>query len=222
MTVSYRCIGKGVTNANGVAKLTHDCQGNQLATEGYTGTGAGELDIVASTDSPSNIGSGSLVSETYSIHDCLFADRGDGTLNSNWGWYNTTGGSASITSSGISISNSGSVFGVFYADDPNKSGRYDWETPHCVEFDVVSSSDYSKVYIYYYDGTYQGFINSFSNFSISNGSHVKIVNTGTTVELFVDGVSKQSATRSMTPDWIGIRVNSGGDLVFKNFEIYLI
>ena len=199
--MARRLIGTAVTDANGEATIT------------YTGTGAGQLNVVAE--------SGTFVSETYSIHDCLFADRGDGTLNSNWGWYNTTG-SASITSNGISISNTGSVFGVFYADDPNKTGRYDWETPHCVEFDVVSSTDFSKALIYYFDGNYQGFINSFSNFNIQNGSHVKIVNTGERVELFVDGVSKQASNRSMTPDWVGFRLNSGGDLVFKNFEIYPI
>lgn len=64
--VSYRLIGSGVTNSQGVAT----CNPN------YTGTGAGEVDIVASIDNESTIGSGSLQSETFVVDDCIFYDGG--------------------------------------------------------------------------------------------------------------------------------------------------
>ena len=76
---SYRYLGYGVTNSNGVAHLDHDPQGNPI--NGYTGTGAGEVDVIASTDNP--VSSGSIVSETYSIIDASFIDTGlsDSTAN---------------------------------------------------------------------------------------------------------------------------------------------
>ena len=57
---SYRYLGSALTNANGVA--TFD----------YEGTGAGEIDVIASLDKP--ITDGSIVSETYSILDTIYAD----------------------------------------------------------------------------------------------------------------------------------------------------
>ena len=71
--VFYKYIGYGVTDENGVAKLDHDAEGNPL-THSYTGTGAGEVDVVASLDNP--VLEGSIVSEIYEIKDCIIADKG--------------------------------------------------------------------------------------------------------------------------------------------------
>ena len=57
---SYRYLGYGTTDANGVAHYT------------YTGTGAGEVDVIASLDNP--ISEGSIVSETYEVLDCIYID----------------------------------------------------------------------------------------------------------------------------------------------------
>ena len=71
--VFYRYLGYGTTDSNGEAKLEYDENGNHLD-HSITGTGAGELDIVASLDKP--ISSGSIVSETYEVLDCLVYDDG--------------------------------------------------------------------------------------------------------------------------------------------------
>lgn len=78
---SYRYLGYGVTNSNGVAHLDHDPQGNPI--NGYTGTGAGEVDVIASTDNP--VSSGSIVSVPCSVWDTLIYDSGinDGHKNTN-------------------------------------------------------------------------------------------------------------------------------------------
>ena len=73
MTTTYTPIGYGVTDENGIAKLEYDAQGNHL-THSYTGTGAGEVDIVASLDN--TITESSLVSETFSLYDCIKYDTG--------------------------------------------------------------------------------------------------------------------------------------------------
>ena len=64
---SYRYLGYGVTDSNGVAHLDHDPSGNPI--NGYTGTGAGEVDVIASTDNP--ITGSSIVSGTYPVLDCV-------------------------------------------------------------------------------------------------------------------------------------------------------
>jgi len=74
---NYRYLGYGTTNSNGVAHLDHDPQGNPI--NGYTGTGAGEIDVLASTDNP--ITSSSIVSEPYPVFDCPVYD-GDNTPTS--------------------------------------------------------------------------------------------------------------------------------------------
>ena len=72
---SYRYLGYGTTDSNGVAHYT------------YTGTGAGEVDVIASLDNP--IGQGSIVSEPSSVLDTIFYDKGlSGTGNHNDNWFN--------------------------------------------------------------------------------------------------------------------------------------
>ena len=80
--MSYRYLGYGITDSNGEAKLEYDENGNHLD-HSITGTGAGELDIVASLDNP--IGSGSIVSEIYAVTDYNKLDTGiQGTASNIW------------------------------------------------------------------------------------------------------------------------------------------
>ena len=63
-------IGKGTTNAQGIATMTEDASGQSVS--GYTGVGAGEIDIVAEC--------GTVVSEPSTVLDCVEYDTGiDGT-----------------------------------------------------------------------------------------------------------------------------------------------
>lgn len=71
----YKYLGYGVTNSKGIAKLDHDKNGDPI-THSYTGTGAGELDIIASLDNPSTISDSSIQSEIYSLYDCIILDTG--------------------------------------------------------------------------------------------------------------------------------------------------
>lgn len=68
--VVYRLLGSGVTDANGVASVN------------YTGAGAGEMDLVASTSNP--ITQSSLVSETFVLYDTLFYDSGTSSSTATW------------------------------------------------------------------------------------------------------------------------------------------
>lgn len=75
--MAYRLIGSAVTDSNGKAVYE------------YTGSGAGEIDFVASVDNP--IGSSSLVSETYSIWDTLFYETGATSLDITTKWTKGSG-----------------------------------------------------------------------------------------------------------------------------------
>ena len=75
--VTYRLIGKGTTDSNGVAhmtKATSDGGSTWTDTTGYTGVGAGELDVVASTDNP--MSASSCQSEPYTVWDYIVYDTG--------------------------------------------------------------------------------------------------------------------------------------------------
>ena len=71
MSVQYTLIGTGTTDENGVAHMTHDAQGQALTNPGYKGTGAGVLDIVASSVASSQISSSILQQSTpVRVFDC--------------------------------------------------------------------------------------------------------------------------------------------------------
>lgn len=80
--VRYRCIGYGTTDGNGVATLERDLNDNSIS--GYTGQGVGEVDFVASAESPNEINSSSDVSGTYSVLDALYYDSAISDNKSNY------------------------------------------------------------------------------------------------------------------------------------------
>ena len=130
---SYRYLGDGVTNSNGVAHLDHDPQGNPI--NGYTGTGAGEVDVIASTDNP--VSSGSIVSETYSIWDTLFFDNcTDDSKSSMWGVYKNTVSTPVFDNTGALIERTSTGNGFLFVGQSNETDK-PFPLDFAVEFDVV-------------------------------------------------------------------------------------
>ena len=72
--VNYRYLGYGITNEQGIATLDHDANGDPI-THSYTGTGAGELDIIASLDDQSHISDSSIQSEIFVLWDTIKYDN---------------------------------------------------------------------------------------------------------------------------------------------------
>ena len=78
MTTTYRVIGKGTTDSNGVAHMDYSTSdGGSTWTDissspGYAGTGKGLVDIVSALDNPHV--EGSIVSEPYEVWDCIWFD----------------------------------------------------------------------------------------------------------------------------------------------------
>jgi len=73
--MARRLIGTGVTNSQGIATMNKDPSGTTIT--GYTGTGAGKLQIIAV--------SGNIQSTEYELIDAKLLQTGKTT-----GWYNTT------------------------------------------------------------------------------------------------------------------------------------
>lgn len=68
--MSKRLIGYGYTNANGVATLDYDAEGNELQSSGYVGQGVGNVDISASAV----IDGSTFVSVPYEVIDGIVSD----------------------------------------------------------------------------------------------------------------------------------------------------
>ena len=213
--MSYRYLGYGITDSNGEAKLEYDENGNHLD-HSITGTGAGELDIVASLDKP--IGSGSIVSETYSIFDCAFYDSGvEATENTDWIASSGTL-SKSFSSDGKTISPSTSTNLMIYANKPSTTGTsaYDWNAPFVVEFDVNAQTDTPRFQVYSNDTT------GAYNLNLGNTGHYKITYDGTTIYGYRDGTEINHFDRNMPNARIGFVIVSGKSLTYKDFKIYPI
>ena len=73
--MARRLIGTGVTNSQGIATMNKDPNGNTIT--GYTGTGAGKLQIIAV--------SGDVQSSEYELIDAKILQTGKTT-----GWYTST------------------------------------------------------------------------------------------------------------------------------------
>lgn len=186
-----RFLGESVTDSNGLAVLP----------DGYTGTGAGEIDVVAKTEIDDRI----FQSETYTITDCLLLEEASAT-------YELT-----TSTSGNSVIKRFKVNNVEYCYIPS----------FCFEFDIESITNPSgwRVRIMEEDTTLIYQANSLGGMGVSGACHIKCVVTETGSEWFIDGVSKYTATGNAENPFsivlIGLR-NNTGSITISNAKVYPI
>ena len=221
---SYRYLGYGVTDSNGVAHLKKNAKDQDI--DGYTGVGAGEIDIIASLDNP--IVDGSIVSETYEVIDGTFKDTA--TLH-NTKWWSTGTLNIDVQGDGILVENnnsSGYALDYLYITDNFPSSWSEREqavtcntVPFIVEFDLVSASDLSAVGLFI--GTPTANVHTyFSNLNISTGK-VKLEVTGSQVKIKVNNEDKTPITLNVTGDVrFGFRINAGNSFKYDNLIVYPI
>lgn len=137
---NYRYLGYGITDENGIATLDHDSNGDPI-THSYTGTGAGEIDVVASLDDQSHISDSSILSETYETLDCIKYDNATQSSHNDsiWNSINPTGldfireqdytsltlqtGTSGATNYIIGLSNGVAIdFDIYQVDGTNGNG----------------------------------------------------------------------------------------------------
>lgn len=199
--VVYRLLGSGVTDANGVASVN------------YTGAGAGEMDLVASTSNP--ITQSSLVSETFELLDTLFYDSGilnDPLVNNNW----------SSTTDFTRESDGTTYTATTWATrtiQVNSDENITLNSGLTIELDVTRiTSGGGTLYVTVRDST------GFRNMSITGTGHWKIVCTDKVRKYKDNGTTalqEESYNSSDATVKIGLVGTSGSpSMKFKDFKVY--
>lgn len=208
---NYKFIGTGTTDASGVARLTKDPQGQTI--NGYTGTGNGEIDFIASLDNP--IVDGSIVSEPYDVFDTIAYF--DGVVNNHF----TNAVETSITG-GINLTST-SINNIF-----QKNGEQLFiptNTDFCIEFDVINSNQW-VVYLFKATNTRYKQIGGVIP-TTSTYKNIKYVYSNGAVEMFIDKVSQVITSNVEITDvsYCGfgfIDWQSDLDCTVKNLKVYPI
>jgi hypothetical protein len=215
----YKYLGYGVTNSKGKAKLDHDKNGDPI-THSYTGTGAGELDIIASLDNPSTISDSSIQSEIYSLLDAIFVDYGvTGKKNSNWSNYSNRL-TVVTDETGTTLTGYESSNGYYFVRADNLFTF----TDYTAEFTVVGpTSSNVKWYHQNQDSTNENVFAFNGAWFNQDENNVKITVSEGTATLFVNGTQRGTTTLTVTsPYEIAFRFANGtqNTITYKDFKIY--
>ena len=191
---SYRYLGSATTDANGIAKYN------------FTGSGAGEIDVVASLDNP--VESGSIVSETYSILDALFYDDAltDAKWNTNYADVNTN---REIVSDGTRYCNT-------VIDSTNT--WFDSTKKYQVDFDFSFERDSSSAVSIGFGNNGYNIHNHFSG-ALTGSGHYKIITDGNTFQFYLDDVVKGTPITITGNNGLFFGIYRTASLTFKNLTI---
>lgn len=204
--MALRYIGSATTNANGVATLS----------DGYTGTGAGKVDLVASVD----VDGSSVVSTPYEVTDCTFLDIATtGKKNSNW---TNAGNRLQITTGddGTLLAKNGSGWNIYYCNGTDST--YPFSKTACIECDIVSCTNEVRLQVYGGTGTQRFQITLPTN---ATNYHVKIEIGETNLIATVNGVTETYTRSTYVSDnfQVDFATNvDGASVKYKNFCIYPI
>ena len=214
---TYRCVGRGVTDSNGVAHLTHDCSGNPLQSSGYVGSGKGQTQFITSLDNPSQINDGSLQSETYSVLDTIAFDNA--TLSDhNDIWYTNN---ASVTrGADNTVITATAQWGAIYLGNPTTRTQLNLlnnADKICIEWIGSNVQGINGFNIRYNDGS-----NRYIGFITGTGLH-KAILSKTRVDLYLDNVWKSGWDISTTNAYLqSVASENGMEFNFKDLKIYQI
>lgn len=224
---TYRYLGWGETNENGIARLSKNANNQDI--DGYTGQGIGKVDIVVSLDNP--IVEGMSLQETYEVCDSLMFDSGilnDPQRNTNdwlnWNNYLTVTADANGTLLTNTSANSGYIY--LFKHGHTSSDFYVWDYGSCIEFDLVDCSDLTKCYLQIVASGSGEIIfgnENLSTMGITVGSHIKVDVTSSRATVYVDGVEKYHKDHSYSNLFrIDVAIVSGYTFKFRNLRVYPI
>ena len=201
--MARRLIGTGITNSQGVAIMNKDAQGNTIT--GYTGVGAGRLQIIAE--------SGTLQSETYELIDCTKYDTGvTGTATNIY--YGTNVNLLTRGSEYSEITQTSDTQFIYVLISDNC----------CIEFDANVNVDNTVPFISLTnDGTVvaQKTQNNLGTVD-DTWIHYKIEITDGTAVFSTDYSQTTSSSTVTNFNRIRLRKGSGETFKFKDFKVYPI
>ena len=205
--MAYRYLGSATTNANGVAELN------------FTGTGRGELDIVASTSNP--ISGSSLVSGTYEVLDCLVYDDGVTDPKPTGAWIKSGSGTVTIDTTGTTVIASSNTT---YRNTTLLTGDF--------EFMLQATIDGGSIRIGVQCPSTQNYAQSKASFNEGENLYIKFKRVGTTytAQYSIDGVNwtnrnLETNNASDNDVYFIISVETSGTertITYKDLKIYPI
>ena len=208
---TYRYLGWGKTNENGIAKLDHNSEGQEIE-HSYTGTGAGEIDVLASLDNP--VAEGSIVSGTYSVIDATFRDGATGTdynskivNHANILQYDRQEDGTLLTAP---------TSRGYWIFNQTSSSEYPLSENFCIECDIVSVT--SGVKLNLVNGVW-----AYWDFGNESNLHIKIECTDTEQVITVNGHEEYRHLHTYSENTsVRFQVDQNASVKYKNFIIYPI
>ena len=202
-----RFLGEATTDSNGLAVLNN----------GYVGTGAGLVDIIAKT----TIDESTIVSNTYPVEDCTLYDKGlsgDGNHNDS-AWANTSNLTVfSRGSDGTTVTNNEG--GNRYLEANITGGTiYDFTPPLRVKFNFEKlNTDSNNSQIQIFDSSN----NNFSNWITATGEYIIDVKANE-VTWTINGTAQTGKTVTFTGNiFVRFLIGDGASMKYSEFEIYPI
>ena len=227
---TYRCIGRGTTDANGIARITHDCNGNALTDTGYTGTGIGKVQIIASPEPPTTINTNSIQSEPHTVTDGVFYDPATSTTHKT-NYYNTnsTNLTATYSDNGTTLTSVLTSGSAYYRTRNTVNGSVttnwrDTDTDYTIEVDITYEDNTNNT-----DGTCRVCIGGTGTNQITSlyslteehqGTiHLTIKTEGEQATYYIN--NEEITTKTMTDsNHFQFNINKSATLTFKNLIIY--
>ena len=197
-----RLLGTAVTDANGLAVLS----------DGYTGTGAGLVDIIAQA----TIDESTVVSNTYEVWDTIRYDDGTGDI-----WSPNSNGSVTMEDNGALFSVSADYGRVYIG-----SNQQIHPLSSVMEFDVVSET--GRVSLAYFNSSQaekQAF--EFNSYSNRGAGHWRVEMTNTQIKFYREGTELSGSPVSVNFGNSPVRIcflgiTNGSTIKIANFKEYYI
>ena len=214
METDYIYLGYGKTDNTGKAKLEYDANGDPID-HSYTGTGAGEIDIVASTDDPQHISSSSL-QDTFSLLDALYYDKMTSATHTDSIW--RVANCQIIREAEYTSFKSTSAWGSAYLGTTTTQQALPIDTNTVViEYDAIDVASSYNFNLRYNDGS-----NHYLPCPALTGHH-KITLTSTRQVFEVDGVVKQDYSVNLPNIYVQTFAEQANmEIKIANFKVYVI
>ena len=195
-TLNYQ-IKHGDTIITSGTKTTNN---NGQATIQYTGTGIGEVTI--------EVKYGNTTQNSFNIIDATYIDNGVNYLNRL---------TSTTVTNGIQLTAPVDNYGMMYfSENSSASSTFYLEPNSIFEFDII---EYDGTFIIRCDSTSEN-QQLFTHTDVTAPCHVKIINKGTNIEYFIDGVRYNKTGVTSDNRRLTIRVNANGILTYNNLCYY--
>ena len=205
--MAKRLIGTGTTGTDGSCSIP------------YTGTGAGEVDVIASLDNP--ISQGSIVSVPCNVWDTLWYDDNSSEHEIKWK-YSQQNAIVTESDNARVLDNTASTGSNYCFFRPQLNNTVITPSqPFAIEFKHITLSNVSQI-AFNLNGE---FTRTFGQLNLDTTEKtVKIVVQDNTVKYYVNNIEVTGITDTVasTSLDIRIRVNAGHSVTIKDFKVYTI